>query len=67
VVTERSYSNVPFESVLEVLERRGGIERARQRAAAFAEKARTGIASFPESAYQRALAAVTDLVTDRDF
>jgi octaprenyl-diphosphate synthase len=67
VVTERSYSNVSFESVLEVLERRGGIERARERAGAFAEKARTGIATFTESPYQRALAAVTDLVTDRDF
>ncbi len=32
----------------------------------FAEKARAIIAEFPESPYQRALAAVTDLVTARD-
>ena len=43
-----------------------GIERAQERAQAFTEKARAIIAEFPESPYQRALLAVTDLVTDRD-
>jgi octaprenyl-diphosphate synthase len=67
VVTERSYTNASLDSVLVVLERRGGIDRARERAAAFAEKARAGIQEFPESPFQRALATVTDLVTDREF
>jgi octaprenyl-diphosphate synthase len=67
VVTERSYSGAPFEAVLAVLERSGGIDRARERASAFAEKARAAILSFEESPYQRALAAVADLVTDREF
>ena len=66
VVQDRSYSNASFGSVLSVLNRTGGIDRARE-AAAFAEKARTGINQFPESPYQRALATVTDLVTDREF
>lgn len=67
VVAERSYSNAPFDTVLSVLHRRGGIDRARERAAAFADKARAAIHEFPESPYQRALATVTDLVTDREF
>ncbi|HYP09172.1 MAG TPA: polyprenyl synthetase family protein [Bryobacteraceae bacterium] len=67
VVTERSYTNASLDSVLAVLERRGGIERARERAAIFAEKARVAIQEFPDSPYQRALATVTDLVTDREF
>jgi octaprenyl-diphosphate synthase len=67
VVNERSYSNAPFDSVLHALERSGGIDRARERASAFAEKARMAIHEFPESPYQRALATVTDLVTDREF
>jgi octaprenyl-diphosphate synthase len=67
VVTERSYTNASLDSVLEVLERRGGIDRARERASAFSEKARAGIQEFAESPFQRALATVTDLVTDRDF
>jgi octaprenyl-diphosphate synthase len=67
VVRERSYAEVPFQSVLDVLDGSGGIGRARERASAFAEKARLAINSFPESPYQRALSAVTDLVTDREF
>ena len=67
VVTERSYSQAPFDSVLSILEQSGGIERARERASAFSDKARTAIHSFPESPYQRALATVTELVTDREF
>jgi octaprenyl-diphosphate synthase len=67
VVIERSYTNASLESVLRVLEQRGGIDRARERASAFADKARAGIQEFPESPFQRALATVTDLVTDREF
>jgi octaprenyl-diphosphate synthase len=67
VVRERSYSQASFDSVLSILERSGGIERARERASTFSDKARTAIHSFPESAYQRALATVTELVTDREF
>jgi octaprenyl-diphosphate synthase len=67
VLRERSYASVPFDSVLTMMDRSGGIERARDRAASFSDRARTAIHSFPESAYQRALATVTDLVTDREF
>jgi octaprenyl-diphosphate synthase len=67
VVQERSYSNASLASVLRILERCGGIDRARERATAFADKARSAIHGFPDSAYQRALATVTDLVTDREF
>jgi octaprenyl-diphosphate synthase len=67
VVQERSYGNASLHSVLELLERRGGIDRARERASAFAAKARAAIHEFPESPHQRALATVTDLVTDREF
>jgi octaprenyl-diphosphate synthase len=67
VVRERSYSQASFDSVLSILERSGGIDRARERAATLSDKARTAIHSFPESPYQRALATVTELVTDRDF
>ena len=67
VVNERSYSNATFDSVLHALDRSGGIDRARERASAFADKARAAIHEFPDSPYQRALATVTDLVTDREF
>ena len=66
VLGDGSYDQVPFGKILQILHRHNGIERARQRAQSFTEKAREIMGGFPESPYQRALLAVTDLVTDRD-
>jgi octaprenyl-diphosphate synthase len=66
VLADGSYDQVPFGKVLQVLNRYKGIERAQERARTFTEKARQIISEFPDSACQRALGAVTDLVTDRD-
>jgi octaprenyl-diphosphate synthase len=66
VLTDGNYDQVPFSKILHILNRHRGIERAQERAESFTEKARAIIAEFPESPYQRALAAVTDLVTARD-
>jgi octaprenyl-diphosphate synthase len=67
VLRENSYETVPVSQIRQFLERRHGVQRAKQRAQAFAEKARTLISEFPDSPYQRALFAVTELVTDREF
>jgi len=66
VLADGNYDQVPFGKILHVLHRHGSIERAQDRAQAFTEKARAIIAEFPVSPYQRALLAVTDLVTERD-
>jgi octaprenyl-diphosphate synthase len=66
ILQDRNYDAVPFQQILALLERYQGIERVRDRAQAFTEKARAIIAEFPESPYQRALLAVTELVTERD-
>jgi len=66
VLKDRSYQNVPLKRILEFMRRYGGIERARQRALTFTDKARSVIAGFPDSPYQRALYTVTDLITERD-
>jgi len=49
-----------------MLNRHKGVERAMERAQSFTDKARALIGTFPENAYQRALLAITDIVTDRD-
>jgi octaprenyl-diphosphate synthase len=67
VLHDRSYSSVPFRSVLDIIERHGGVARAKERAISFADKARSIMCEFSESPYQRALSAVTDLVTEREF
>jgi len=66
ILEDRNYERVPFASILALLESYRGIERVKERAGAFTEKARQIIGAFPESPYQRALMAVTDLITERD-
>jgi octaprenyl-diphosphate synthase len=66
VLADRHYENVPFRQILALVEKYQGIERVRERAQAFTDKARQLIGEFPESPYQRALYGITDLVTDRD-
>src|SRR5437667_536942 len=66
VLADRHYENVPLRQVLGLIERYNGIERVRERAQTFTDKARQVIGEFPESPYQRALHGITDLITDRD-
>src|SRR5215469_4134056 len=66
ILGDRNYDTVPFQQILALLERHHGIERVRDRAQAFTDKARRIIGEFPESPYQRALLSVTELVTERD-
>lgn len=66
VLADGNYDQVPFAKILQILTRYNAIERARERAQFFTDKARQIISEFPESAYQKALLAVTGLVTERD-
>ncbi len=66
ILRDRNYEVVPFKRILALLDRYHGIERVKERAQTFTDKARQIIGEFPESPYQRALLAVTDLITDRD-
>jgi octaprenyl-diphosphate synthase len=66
ILLRRSYDEVPFARILSLLEKYQGIERVKDRAQTFTDKARAIMNEFPESPYQRALLTVTDLVTDRD-
>jgi len=67
VLKDRSYRRAPFAGILKLLERRHGIERARRRAQFFTDAARQLLAGFPDSPCQRALLALTELVTDRRY
>jgi octaprenyl-diphosphate synthase len=67
VLRERSYEHASFTSILEAVRRCGGVDRARERAEYFADRARAIVSDFPDSPYQRALSVVTDMVTEREF
>jgi octaprenyl-diphosphate synthase len=66
VLRDQNYSRVPLSKIQELIARRGGLDRARERAQFFTDRARQLIGTFPDSRCQLALAAVTDLVTERD-
>ena len=66
VIEHQSYDQVPFSEVLHILKKNRGIDRARERAAEFTERARAIISAFPETPAQRALLSATELVADRD-
>ena len=66
ILDRRNYDEVPFSQILALLEKYRGIERVKERAQAFTDKARGIISEFPDSPYQRALTTVTELVTERD-
>ena len=67
ILKDGNYDRVPFRSVLDLIQAHNGMERVRRRAQAFTDKARAIINTYPESPAQRALAAVTDLVVERDY
>jgi octaprenyl-diphosphate synthase len=66
VLKDRSYDRAPFSRILNLVEKYHGIEKVKERAQSFTDKARFIISEFPDSPYQRALLAVTELVTERD-
>lgn len=66
VLKDRNYERVPFSTVLEIIEKYNGVEKAMERAKFFTERARQIIESFPDSAYRKALIAIAGIITDRD-
>jgi octaprenyl-diphosphate synthase len=66
VLEDASYDRAPFAEILRMIQQRHGFDRVRERAQSFTERARAIIGEFPDSPSQRALSAVTELVTERD-
>jgi octaprenyl-diphosphate synthase len=67
VLRDRAYTRVPFERVRAMIERRGGIKRALERAQQFSERAIRIVTDLPDSPYQRSLIALAELVVERSF
>lgn len=66
ILRDRNYETVPFEQVRKLIDKYSAGARVQERAHQFTAKAQQLICGFPDSPYQNALYAVTDLVTDRD-
>ncbi len=65
VMSEGSYEHIPFMHIVQILDRHRAIARAYERARVFTETSRSILSTFPESAAQRALQSIVELVTER--
>jgi octaprenyl-diphosphate synthase len=66
VLKDGNYDQAPFQQILRMIQVRHGFDRVRERAQSFTERARAIMSEFPDSPNQRAMFALTELVTDRD-
>jgi octaprenyl-diphosphate synthase len=66
VLQDGNYDRAPFAEILGMIQVRHGFDRVRERAQSFTDRARAIMSEFPDSPNQRALFALTELVTERD-
>jgi len=66
ILKDRSYERVPFSTVLEIIEKYKGVERAQERAQQFTARSREVIETFPDSPYRKAVLTIADIITERD-
>jgi octaprenyl-diphosphate synthase len=67
ILKEQNYESSSVQQVRAMIRKYGAVERVRERAQQFTDKARQIICEFPESPCQSALTAVTNLITERDY
>jgi octaprenyl-diphosphate synthase len=65
VMSDGSYERVPLMHIVQMLDRHRAVERAYERARSFTDKSGAILGTFPESAAQRALVSILELVTER--
>jgi octaprenyl-diphosphate synthase len=66
VLREREFRTVSKEQILEYVRRHGALERARGRAAEYAQQARRLLDAFDDSPERRALLQIPELILSRD-
>jgi octaprenyl-diphosphate synthase len=66
VLEEGSYDSVSFAEIMELVERYGMLQAARDKARHFAEKAKRCLDIFPDSQYKDALRSLAEFIVERD-
>jgi octaprenyl-diphosphate synthase len=67
VLDEGGFQSVRYAEVLEMLERYGTLQAARDKAREIAEQARSSLEGLPDSTYKDALRSLPDFILDREF
>jgi octaprenyl-diphosphate synthase len=66
VLEEAGFHSVSFSEVLELIERYGTLQAARDKARDIAEQARNSLEGLPDSAYKDALRSLPDFILERE-
>jgi octaprenyl-diphosphate synthase len=66
VLEERGYHSVQFAEIMELIERYGTLEAAREKARHFADTAKSCLERFPDSPYKDALRSLADFIVERE-
>ncbi len=66
VFDDAGFQNVAFEEIVELVERYGALQAAREKAKSFAEEAKRCLEIFPESIYKDALMSLPDFIIARE-
>jgi len=66
VLDEGGYHSVRFAEIMDLIERYGTLEAAREKARQFAETAKNCLEIFPDSPYKDALRSLADFIVERE-
>jgi len=66
VLEERGFHSVQFIEILELIERYGTLQAAREKACQFAEEARSALETFPDSPFKDALRSLPEFIVERE-
>ncbi|MGE5327184.1 MAG: polyprenyl synthetase family protein [Deltaproteobacteria bacterium] len=66
VLSEGSYQSVPLSEIMDLFERHGSLNAAREKARHFADTAKSCLDIFPESQYKDALRSLADYIVERE-
>ncbi len=67
VLHEKEFASVTPKEIIALVQETGAVERTRARAREFAAKACRCLEPFPDSTYKRALEAIPQFVSNRDY
>ncbi len=66
VLSEGGFHSVQFFEILELIERYGALQAAREKARRLAEEAKSSLESFPDSPFKEALRSLAEFIVERE-
>jgi octaprenyl-diphosphate synthase len=66
VLSEGGFHSVQFFEILELIERYGALQAAREKARRLAEEAKSSLESFPDSPFKEALRSLPEFIVERE-